>query len=75
MRVLDGGPRAATAIPNCTSGSHDADRDSAIVTRSGHASTDLYDKSEGLCRLAQSIVVLDLDRISVRRDLAKVVAL
>ncbi len=50
----------------------DADRDREIAMRPGHMPSDLYEKAKVYVALAEPIVVLDLDDISVRRDLAQV---
>jgi len=50
----------------------DAERDRIIAMRPAHMPADLYDKAKVYVALAEPIVVLDLDDISVRRDLAQI---
>ena len=50
----------------------DAERDREVAMTPPHMPADLYDKAKVYVELAESIVVLDLDDISVRRDLAQV---
>jgi len=50
----------------------DAERDRMIAMRPAHMPADLYDKAKVYVALAEPIVVLDLDDISVRRDLAQI---
>jgi len=50
----------------------DADRDRAIAMRPARMPADLYDKVKVYVALAEPIVVLDLDDIGVRRDLAQI---
>lgn len=50
----------------------DADRDREIAMQPAHMPADLYDKAKVYVALAEPIVVLDLDDISVRRDLAQI---
>jgi len=50
----------------------DADRDRVIAMKPGRVPADLYDKAKVYVALTEPIVVLDLDDISVRRDLAQI---
>ena len=50
----------------------DAERDRVIAMKPAHMPADLYDKAKVYVALAEPIVVLDLDDISVRRDLARI---
>lgn len=53
----------------------DAERDRQIAVTPPQMPTDLYEKAKVYVELAEPIVVLDLDDISVRRDLARVPAI
>ncbi len=50
----------------------DADRDRVIAMKPAQMPADLYDKAKVYVTLTEPIVVLDLDDISVRRDLAQI---
>lgn len=50
----------------------DADRDRIIAMKPPQTPADLYDKAKVYVALTEPIVVLDLDDISVRRDLARI---
>jgi hypothetical protein len=50
----------------------DAERDRVIAMKPGQMPTDLYHKAKVYVALSEPIVVLDLDDISVRRDLAQI---
>ena len=50
----------------------DAERDRVIAMRPAQIPADLYDKAKVYVALAEPIVVLDLDDISVRRDLVQI---
>jgi hypothetical protein len=50
----------------------DAERDRVIAMKPAQMPADLYDKAKVYVALAEPIVVLDLDDISVRRDLAQI---